>query len=129
MAPDADWPQALRELVGRAFGQCTDAHRGAVSAELKRLIFQAVQDGSLHTRDWTRVRLASLGETRKRSAPDTPTRVRRYREDPTRREMRQRRFEAEQAAFEREQQADGASAAVPGAVSYTHLTLPTILLV
>ena len=70
MAPDADWPQALRELVGRAFGQCTDAHRGAVSAELKRLIFQAVQDGSLHTRDWARVRLASLGETRKRRAPD-----------------------------------------------------------
>ena len=113
MAPDADWPQALRELVGRAFGQCTDAHRGAVSAELKRLIFQAVQDGSLHTRDWARVRLASLGETRKRRAPDTPTKAGRYREDPTRRELRQRRFEAEQAAFEREQQADRVAAAVP----------------
>ena len=47
MAPDADWPQALRELVGRAFEQCADAHRGAVSAELKRLIFEAVQDLSL----------------------------------------------------------------------------------
>ena len=113
MAPDADWPQALRELVGRAFGQCADAQRGAVSAELKRLIFEAVQDGSLHTRDWARVRLASLGETRKRRAPDTPTKAGRYREDPTRRELRQRRFEAEQAAFEREQQADRVAAAVP----------------
>lgn len=110
MASDADWPQALRELTGRAFGQCTDANRGAVSAELKRLIFQAVQDGSLHTRDWTRVRLASLGETRKRSAPDVTAKARRFREDPSRREMRQRRFDEEQAAYEREQQADRDSA-------------------
>ena len=60
MTSGGDWPPALRELASRAFGACTDLNRAAVSTELKALIFQAVQEGSLHTRDWSRVRLASL---------------------------------------------------------------------
>ena len=60
MISGGDWPPALRELASRAFGACTDVNRAAVSTELKALIFQAVQEGSLHTRDWSRVRLASL---------------------------------------------------------------------
>lgn len=146
MTSGGDWPPALRELASRAFGACTDVNRAAVSTELKALIFQAVQEGSLHTRDWSRVRLASLegGDgavaPKKRSAESgmtsmghkdnknnnnssssntTSTRTKQakmprtrfdVREDPVRREMRQRRFEQEQVAFEREQQADMDSA-------------------
>lgn len=149
MISGGDWPPALRELASRAFGACTDVNRAAVSTELKALIFQAVQEGSLHTRDWSRVRLASLegGDgavaPKKRSAESgmnsmghkdnnnnnnnnngsssntTITRTQQakmprtrfdVREDPVRREMRQRRFEQEQVAFEREQQADMDSA-------------------
>ena len=84
-----------------------------MSNELKALIFQAVQDGSLHTKDWRRVRLASLEPKGKRRAHDRQTvssPLGNVREEAARREKRQRRFEAEQAAFEREQAADMHSA-------------------
>lgn len=101
------------ELASQAFGACTDANRAAVSNELKALIFQAVQDGSLHTKDWRRVRLAALEPKGKRRANDRHTvssPLGNVHEEAARREKRQRRFEAEQAAYEREQAADMHSA-------------------
>ncbi|WFD24163.1 hypothetical protein MEQU1_002860 [Malassezia equina] len=116
-SPRGDWPPALRyvahlthsELASQAFGACTNANRTAVSNELKALIFQAVQDGSLHTKDWRRVRLTSLEPKGKRRIT-TASPLGNVREEEARREKRQRRFEAEQAAFEREQAADRHSA-------------------
>lgn len=134
--PPGDWPPALRyvhtcltsrALASRSFAACTDANRQAVSNELKALIFQAVQDGSLHTKDWSRVHLRSLTPgTRPPKPMPTPGKKRGaasdtkwtpkasksprpafgLQEDAERREKRQRRFEQEQAAFQREQQAD-----------------------
>ena len=88
-----DWPPSLRyvthashsEFASSAFAQATDANRQQVSDELKRLIFAAFQDGSLHTRDWRQVRLASLtpGGTKRpadamhAAAPPLPARWRR----------------------------------------------------
>ncbi|WFD28059.1 hypothetical protein MNAN1_003067 [Malassezia nana] len=108
-----DWPPTLRELASQAFGACNDSNRLAVSNELKALIFQAVQDGSLHTKDWRRVRLASLEPKGKRRAGERSSiaaPMGHVHEEAARREKRQRRFEAEQAAFEREQAADMHSA-------------------
>ncbi|WFD43488.1 hypothetical protein MPSI1_002150 [Malassezia psittaci] len=60
MASGGDWPASLREFANHAFAACTDANRKQVSDELKALIFAAFQDGSLHTKDWSRVQLTSL---------------------------------------------------------------------
>lgn len=66
-----EWPQSLKDFANRVFQTCNDSNRKMVSEELKTVIFQSFQAGTINTTDWNNVQLKSLGSVGG-SAPVTP---------------------------------------------------------
>ncbi|CAO1631503.1 unnamed protein product [Sympodiomycopsis kandeliae] len=56
-----EWPQQLKDFANRVFSSCTDSNRRIVSEELRKVIFDAFQAGTIYTTDWQNVHLPSLG--------------------------------------------------------------------
>lgn len=116
MSSQTEWPQSLKDFANRAFAACTDANRKAVSEELRALIFDSFQNGTIHTTDWANVSLNSLAGPwnpskksllKKRSAPTSSTASAGLSsedaQEQARKEKRAKRFEREQEEFRRQQ--------------------------
>lgn len=115
MSSQTEWPQSLKDFANRAFAACTDANRQAVSEELRALIFDSFQNGTIHTTDWANATLKSLTAAststkksllKKRAAPTsttTPSLSASDLEEQQRKEKRAKRFEREQQEFRRQE--------------------------
>ncbi|GAC94808.1 nucleus protein [Pseudozyma hubeiensis SY62] len=115
MSSQTEWPQSLKDFANRAFAACTDVNRKAVSEELRALIFDSFQNGTIHTTDWTNATLKSLGAPsastkksllKKRAAPSSTASASLSAsdlEEQQRKEKRARRFEKEQQEFRRQE--------------------------
>ncbi|KAJ1019783.1 hypothetical protein NDA13_006008 [Ustilago tritici] len=112
MSSQTEWPQSLKDFANRAFAACTDANRKAVSEELRTLIFDSFQNGTIHTTDWANASLESLAGPsnrakksllKKRSAPTSTSLSAEDAEEQARKEKRAKRFESEQEEFRRQQ--------------------------
>ncbi|EST08838.2 BAG domain protein [Kalmanozyma brasiliensis GHG001] len=113
MSSQTEWPQSLKDFANRAFAACTDTNRKAVSEELRALIFDSFQNGTIHTTDWANASLKSLAGPstpskksllKKRSAPSSNSLAGLSAsdvEEQERKEKRARRFEREQEEFRR----------------------------
>ncbi|CDW99498.1 hypothetical protein [Sporisorium scitamineum] len=115
MSSQTEWPPSLKDFANRAFAACTDANRKAVSEELRALIFESFQNGTIHTTDWASASLKSLAGPfasakksllKKRAAPSASTSTSLspsdY-EEQQRKEKRAKRFEREQQEFMRQE--------------------------
>ncbi|SJX64664.1 uncharacterized protein SRS1_15480 [Sporisorium reilianum f. sp. reilianum] len=114
MSSQTEWPQSLKDFANRAFAACTDANRKAVSEELRALIFDSFQNGTIHTTDWANASLKSLAGPstkksllKKRAAPSASTSTASLSpsdyEEQQRKEKRAKRFEREQQEFLRQE--------------------------
>ncbi|TKY88923.1 hypothetical protein EX895_002164 [Sporisorium graminicola] len=116
MSSSTEWPQSLKDFANRAFAACTDANRKAVSEELRALIFDSFQNGTIHTTDWANASLKSLAGPsastkrsllKKRAAPSASTSTASLSatdyEEQQRKEKRAKRFEREQQEFLRQE--------------------------
>lgn len=115
MSSQTEWPQSLKDFANRAFAACTDANRKAVSEELRALIFDSFQNGTIHSTNWANATLNSLAGPstsnkksllKKRAAPSSSSSVAltaEDREEQARKEKRARRFEKEQQEFRRQE--------------------------
>ncbi|KAJ9474970.1 Protein THP3 [Pseudozyma hubeiensis] len=115
MSSQTEWPQSLKDFANRAFAACTDVNRKAVSEELRALIFDSFQNGTIHTTDWTNATLKSLAAPsastkksllKKRAAPSSSASASLSAsdlEEQQRKEKRARRFEKEQQEFRRQE--------------------------
>lgn len=115
MSSQTEWPQSLKDFANRAFAACTDANRKAVSEELRALIFDSFQNGTIHTTDWANASLKSLAGPsttakksllKKRAAPSSTastTLSATDLEEQARKEKRAKRFEREQEEFRRQE--------------------------
>ncbi|PWN49816.1 hypothetical protein IE53DRAFT_331407 [Violaceomyces palustris] len=101
MATQTEWPQSLKDFANRAFSACTDSNRKLVSDELRALIFQSFQEGTIHSTDWSKVELKSLSVSKKQpikkrgALSGSPSTL----DDLARKEKRARRFEKDQEEF------------------------------
>ncbi len=111
MSSQTEWPQSLKDFANRAFAACTDANRKAVSEELRALIFDSFQNGTIHSTDWANASLKSLAGPsttakksllKKRAAPSTSLSASDL-EEQARKEKRAKRFEREQEEFRRQE--------------------------
>lgn len=48
----SSWPPTLKSFVARALSSATPSNKAAVNDEMKKIIFTAHRDGTLHARDW-----------------------------------------------------------------------------
>lgn len=110
MSSQTEWPQSLKDFANRAFAACNDANRKAVSDELRALIFDSFQNGTIHTTDWANASLKSLAgpsvakkSLKKRVAPPSTPAAAADPDEQARKEKRARRFEREQAQFQHEE--------------------------
>ncbi|ETS60225.1 hypothetical protein PaG_05770 [Moesziomyces aphidis] len=110
MSSQTEWPQSLKDFANRAFAACNDANRKAVSDELRALIFDSFQNGTIHTTDWANASLKSLAgpsvakkSLKKRVAPPSTPATAADPDEQARKEKRARRFEREQAQFQHEE--------------------------
>ena len=115
MSSQTEWPQSLKDFANRAFAACTDSNRKAVSEELRALIFDSFQNGTIHTTDWANASLKSLAGPstttkksllKKRAAPSSSNLTSLSAEDAeeqARKEKRAKRFEREQEEFRRQE--------------------------
>ena len=117
MSPQTEWPQSLKDFANRAFAACTDANRKAVSEELRALIFDSFQNGTIHTTDWNNATLKSLAGPstlsnksllKKRAAPCSSATASNSLsasdlEEQQRKEKRAKRFQREQQEFHTQQ--------------------------
>ncbi|SPO47521.1 related to THP3 homolog C2A9.11c [Moesziomyces antarcticus] len=111
MSSQTEWPQSLKDFANRAFAACNDANRKAVSDELRALIFDSFQNGTIHTTDWANASLKSLAgpssvpkkSLKKRVAPPSTPAALADPDEQARKEKRARRFEREQAQFQHEE--------------------------
>lgn len=110
MSSQTEWPQSLKDFANRAFAACTDSNREAVSNELRALIFDSFQNGTIHTTDWANASLKSLAGPsttskksllKKRSSNALGGPSASDIEEQERKEKRARRFEREQEEFRR----------------------------
>ncbi|PWY98081.1 hypothetical protein BCV70DRAFT_40578 [Testicularia cyperi] len=63
MASQTEWPQSLKDFANRAFAACTDSNRKAVSEELRALIFESFQKGTIQSTDWSNMQLKALASS------------------------------------------------------------------
>ncbi|SPO31081.1 related to THP3 homolog C2A9.11c [Ustilago trichophora] len=116
MSSQTEWPQSLKDFANRAFAACTDMNRKAVSEELRALIFDSFQNGTIHTTDWANASLKSLAGPstaaskksllKKRAAPSSSASTSLSAsdlEEQARKEKRAKRFEREQEEFRRQE--------------------------
>nr|CDI55100.1 conserved hypothetical protein [Melanopsichium pennsylvanicum 4] len=115
MSSTTEWPQSLKDFANRAFASCNDSNRKAVSEELRELIFESFQNGTIHTTDWANASLKSLAGPstatlpsktllkQKRAAPSSVGLSASDLEEQQRKEKRAKRFEREQQEFRRQE--------------------------
>lgn len=128
MSSQTEWPQSLKDFANRAFAACNDANRKAVSDELRALIFDSFQNGTIHTTDWANASLKSLAgpsvakkSLKKRVAPPSTATAPADPDEQARKEKRARRFEREQAQFQHEEnQANLQSTSLASRFGSTH---------
>ncbi|CCJ28505.1 unnamed protein product [Pneumocystis jirovecii] len=61
------WPDSLKEFVGRCFENCSDKDRPFIEKELKEIITKAFEDDTVFSIDWNKIELNTLKKERKQS--------------------------------------------------------------
>lgn len=61
------WPDSLKEFVGRCFENCSDKDRPFIEKELKDIITKAFEDDTVFSIDWDKIELKTLKKQRKYS--------------------------------------------------------------
>ncbi|KTW26182.1 hypothetical protein T552_03073 [Pneumocystis carinii B80] len=61
------WPDSLKEFVGRCFKNCSDKDRPSIEKELKEIITKAFEDDTVFSIDWDKIELKTLKKQRKYS--------------------------------------------------------------
>ncbi|KAG5518849.1 hypothetical protein PMAC_002380 [Pneumocystis sp. 'macacae'] len=59
------WPDSLKEFVGRCFENCSDKDRPFIEKELKEIITKAFEDDTVFSIDWDKIELNALKKERK----------------------------------------------------------------
>ncbi|CAO1617387.1 unnamed protein product [Parajaminaea phylloscopi] len=126
MDSKTEWPQSLKDFANRVFSSCSDNNRKAASEELRLVIFEAFQSGTIHSTDWSNVQLKALngahsGGTSAGSASRGSSALKGKKrviagpshqsDEEDKKEKRARRFERDQQAFAHDQE-QGWSAAI-----------------
>ncbi|QSL67178.1 hypothetical protein MERGE_001567 [Pneumocystis wakefieldiae] len=67
------WPDSLKEFVGRCFENCSDKDRPSIEKELKEIITKAFEDDTVFSIDWDKIELKTLKKQRKYSKEHSQT--------------------------------------------------------
>ncbi|KAG4304408.1 hypothetical protein PORY_002118 [Pneumocystis oryctolagi] len=59
------WPDSLKEFVGRCFENCSDKDRPFIEKELKEIITKAFEDDTVFSIDWDKIELKTLKKQKK----------------------------------------------------------------